>query len=191
MFFKSFIYRLDQENVGINASKVQTRSSAAKKVNKNQKKITMTPISGGHNLKVENTARDISPNSSTNDTKANIVKSPKTVKASKVPKANAQHILSGIKVLKTESPIPSTEVAGQGNESEKSSTSIGSIELRLAEMTSPVKTAAEVRAEQNGKYINISFRILIVQNCAYTYFVFFPLFYVFRTTVDRNVDRWQ
>lgn len=173
MFYKSFIYRLDQENVSTNASKVQTRSSAAKKAKKNQKKIVMTPISGGHNLKVPNTVRDISPNSSTNakDTKANIVKPPKTVKASKTPKAKAQHNLSGIKVLKTESPISSTEAMGQGNEtlSEKSSTSIGSIEQRLAEMISPVKTAAEVRAEQNGKNFDCA------ALCVYTFW-FFPSF---------------
>lgn len=177
MFFKSFIYRLDQENVNTNTSKVQTRSSAAKTVKKNQKKIKVAPLGGGHNLKVPNTVRDISPNSSTNakETKTNIVKQPKTVKASKLPKVNSQKGLSGIKVLKTELPIPSTELTGQSNEtlSEKSSSSIGSIEQRLAEMISPVKTAAEVRAEQNGKYINANFDC--AKLCVHVFFFLFLL----------------
>lgn len=46
--------------------------------------------------------------------------------------------------------------------SEKSNSSIGSIEQRLAEMTSPVKTAAEVRAEQQliGMKFYIKYNIL-------------------------------
>ncbi|XP_055318277.1 uncharacterized protein LOC129576740 isoform X2 [Sitodiplosis mosellana] len=154
----------DQENVCTNTRKIQTRAST----NKNTKNVKMTPISG-YNLKKPNGACVVSSSSSTNslESKTNIVKIEKVeaslakVNALKREKPNVQ-ILSGIEPLNTvvpdKEPVPSVSHQ-QHNETELSekssigSTSIGSIEQRLAEMTSPVRTAADVLAEQNEQQL--------------------------------------
>lgn len=112
----------------------------------------MTPISG-YNLKQQD-----SDSTNAHESKARIAKIIETdeplakIDATNKTKSNAQ-VSNAPQMVKTELSA-TTEWSSQQNEtlSEKSSSSIGSIEQRLAEMTSPVRTAAEVHAERNGNY---------------------------------------
>lgn len=151
--------RTDQENVCTNSKRMRTRAGTMQKTRlstqiskKNAKKIK--PISGP-NLKMPKI--DTGNTSDAQDNKENIAKVIATVKTTlshtdeeKMEKTTSKEL---IEISSTESPmVTQLTVQNCENMSEKSSSSIGSIEQRLAEMTSPVKTAAEVRAEQNGKY---------------------------------------
>lgn len=145
----------------MNPRKKGTRTSA-RTAKKNANKIKLAPISGP-NLKISNGVCDISLDSSTSaqqHSKAYVVKEIETVMPvveqidlSVETKVNVQDA-NEIEMTNTEVAVVKTQLSGQSIEmlSEKSTSSIGSIEQRLSEMISPVKTAAEVRAEQNGKY---------------------------------------
>lgn len=134
---------VDQENDQWNQNIIASKSN----VNKNETKPKKDEIAnGGHNLNLHSETRETAPDDSVtaeqNETHSqqNRIKS-KNILVEVPTKAI---LMDGIESLA--SPEKRLDRTG----SEHSSTSIGSIEQRLAAMISPVKTAAEVRAEKEG-----------------------------------------
>lgn len=134
---------VDQENDQWNENIISPKSNENKNITKPKKEEI---ANGGHNLNLHSETRETAPDDSVaaepNETQSqqNGIKSNDIL----VEVPTKAILMDGIESLA--SPEKRLDRTG----SEHSSTSIGSIEQRLALMTSPVKTAAEVRAEKEG-----------------------------------------
>lgn len=109
-------------------------------------KLKVAPISDYNFRKSRKVEVLSSPTNTDHKSKANIIE----LREKNLISKECIQTMDNVEPLKTEEPAKQQD----HNEtlSDKSSTSIGSIEQRLAAMTSPVKTAAEVRAEQKSEY---------------------------------------
>lgn len=130
----------------MNSSKLKTGITKTRKI---ATKIKCAPVVG-YNLNVSNLAYDNTldiadaPNSKANIDKivTETAEQIEKVEELDVPNVNTHEI-------ETKSPEQSDPPS---QSLEKTSSSSGSIEQQLAEMTSPIKRAAEVQVKQSGKY---------------------------------------
>lgn len=116
------------------------------KVQTNGGKIT----NDAHNLKTHDEARETTPDDTFD--RQNVAAAPEINKIDDMDEDTTNDVQFNDEPMEQAIESPPQEV--NKTESDQSSTSFGSIEQRLADMTSPVKTAAEVRAEREGVHKN-------------------------------------
>lgn len=131
------LFNLDQEIVPANTNHTVYQSN---------KKVEVAPVECNHNLKMEKPSDTANVDTVNAENIMNIIVFSSDDQNSEMKKiANVES--------KETTGMTESELDPQSNEFNMTSSSISSIEQQLAAMTSPVKTAAELHNELNGKQI--------------------------------------